>query len=60
MMDKPACFNIINMAVLSPKFEGDDFEGWLLKLEQYFEVEGIAEENKVRMVMMHLEGRALL
>ena len=42
-----------------PKFEGDDFDGWLMKLEQYFEVEKIPDENKVRTVLMQLEGRAL-
>ncbi|KAL1063740.1 hypothetical protein V6Z11_D13G164100 [Gossypium hirsutum] len=42
-----------------PKFDGNDFREWWTKLEQYFEVEGIPEVNKVRIVMLNLEGRAL-
>ncbi|TYJ49733.1 hypothetical protein E1A91_A01G155300v1 [Gossypium mustelinum] len=42
-----------------PSFDGSDFRGWLTKLEQYFEAEGTPEEEKVRVVMLHLEGRAL-
>ena len=42
-----------------PKFEGDDFDGWLMKLAQYFKVEKIPNENKVRTVLMQLEGRTL-
>ena len=42
-----------------PKFEGEDFEGWFLKLEQYFKVEKISKDNKVLMVMMFMEGRPL-
>ena len=42
-----------------PKFEGEDFEGWLMRLEQYFEVGKMVDGNKVRSVMMQLEGRAL-
>lgn len=30
-----------------PKFSGDDFKGWLLKLEQYFEAEKVADPLKV-------------
>ncbi|KAG8497362.1 hypothetical protein CXB51_008586 [Gossypium anomalum] len=41
------------------KFEGNDFRGWWTKLEQYFEAKGILESNKVRLVMLNLEGRAL-
>ncbi|KAK5840865.1 hypothetical protein PVK06_009770 [Gossypium arboreum] len=41
------------------KFDSNDFRGWWTKLEQYFEAEGILESNKVRIVMLNLEGRAL-
>ena len=42
-----------------PKFEGDDFDDWLMKLDEYFEIENIMKEHKIRIVLMHLEGRAL-
>ena len=42
-----------------PKFDGSDFQGWLLKMEQFFEVDQTREEDKIRTIMMHLEGKAL-
>ena len=42
-----------------PRFDGTDFPGWLLKVEQYFESNSIEDAAKVRVVMMHLDGRAL-
>ena len=42
-----------------PKFDGGDFSGWIMKLEQFFESEKVEDHAKVRMVMMNLEGRAL-
>ncbi|KAK8282543.1 hypothetical protein V6Z12_D08G034600 [Gossypium hirsutum] len=42
-----------------PNFDGSDFRGWLTKLEQYFEAEGTLDSDRVRVVMLHLEGRAL-
>lgn len=42
-----------------PRFDGSDFRGWLTKLEQYFEAKGTLDADKVRVVMLHLEGRAL-
>ena len=42
-----------------PKFDGSDFSGWIMKLEQFFETEKVPEDNKIRRVMMQLEGRAL-
>ena len=42
-----------------PKFDGYDFLGWRLKIEQYFDAVGIAEEDKVQTAMIHLDGKAL-
>ena len=42
-----------------PRFDGENFRGWLLKLEQFFEADHTKEQDKVRTVMLHLEGRAL-
>ena len=42
-----------------PRFDGTDFKGWLLKMEQFFVVDQTREHDKVRTVMMHLDGRAL-
>ncbi|GMI67486.1 hypothetical protein HRI_000417900 [Hibiscus trionum] len=42
-----------------PKFDGSDFRGWHSKLEQFFEAEAVPEQSKIRLVMIHLEGKAL-
>ncbi|KAL4361994.1 hypothetical protein GQ457_04G015870 [Hibiscus cannabinus] len=42
-----------------PKFDGEDFQGWLTKLKQYFEAAMVPNSTKVRVVMLHLEGKAL-
>lgn len=42
-----------------PKFSGEDFPGWLTKIEQFFDVDNTKEAEKVRVVMMHLSGEAL-
>lgn len=41
------------------RFDGEQFRGWWSKLEQYFEGERIGDHAKVRVVMLHLEGKAL-
>ena len=42
-----------------PRFDGADFKRWLLKMEQFFMVDQTREHDKVRIVMMHLDGKAL-
>ena len=42
-----------------PRFDGSDFSGWLLKMEQYFEIGKVDDAAKIRTVLMTLEGRAL-
>ncbi|KAL4297836.1 hypothetical protein GQ457_12G027660 [Hibiscus cannabinus] len=51
--------NNLAYKLMCPKFDGEDFKGWLSKLEQYFEAEKVPEGVKVRLVMLHLEGKAL-
>ncbi|XP_022734897.1 uncharacterized protein LOC111288325 [Durio zibethinus] len=41
-----------------PKFNGDDFKGWLMKVEPYFEGEGVPKGSKVRVAMLSLEEKA--
>ena len=41
-----------------PRFDGHDFLGWLMKVQQFFEVVGTMED-KIEVVMIHLEGKAL-
>lgn len=45
--------------ITCPRFNGEDFRGWLLKIEQFFVVDNTQERDKVRLVMTHLDGRAL-
>ncbi|KAB2007909.1 hypothetical protein ES319_D10G062500v1 [Gossypium barbadense] len=40
-----------------PRFDGTDFKGWWTKLEQFFEADGTLDANKIRLVMLNLEGQ---
>ena len=42
-----------------PRFDGHDFFGWPLKVEQYFEAMGLSNDEKVQTIMIHLDGKAL-
>ncbi|OMO99868.1 Retrotransposon gag protein [Corchorus capsularis] len=42
-----------------PRFNGDDFLGWKLKVEQFFAADNTEDKHKVLIAMMHLDGRAL-
>ncbi|OMO90078.1 Retrotransposon gag protein [Corchorus olitorius] len=42
-----------------PRFNGEDFLGWKIKIDQFFEADETEERNKVRIAMMHFDGRAL-
>lgn len=41
-----------------PKFEGTDPKGWVLKAEQYFDFVQLDESKKIKLAVMHFEGRA--
>jgi len=43
-----------------PKFWGEDVQGWIYKCEQFFEVDSIAEDMRVKVASIHLSGKALL
>ncbi|KAJ9562551.1 hypothetical protein OSB04_007711 [Centaurea solstitialis] len=42
-----------------PPFEGDDFKDWHYKCNQFFELDNTPEKMKIRLVAIHLKGRAL-
>lgn len=42
-----------------PKFDGDGFEGWLMRAEFFFEVAKVPEKGRVRVAAIHMEGKAL-
>ncbi|XP_021740124.1 uncharacterized protein LOC110706513 [Chenopodium quinoa] len=42
-----------------PKFDGDDLKSWLYKCNQFFDLDGISDENKISLAAIHLEGIAL-
>ena len=42
-----------------PRFEGHDFLGWQMKVEQFFEAVGTPNDAKVQTIMIHLDGKAL-
>ena len=42
-----------------PIFSGDDAPGWLLRIERYYTVNGIEGDERMDLVLVALEGRAL-
>ena len=42
-----------------PKFDEENFKGWRMKIEQFFEADQTRDQDKVRTVLMHLESKAL-
>ncbi|GKF93223.1 gypsy/ty3 retroelement polyprotein [Tanacetum coccineum] len=43
-----------------PRFRGEDVRGWLFKCEQFFKVDGVAEDQKVNLISIHLHDIALM
>lgn len=42
-----------------PSFDGEDFKDWYYKCNQFFELDNTPENMKIRLVSIHLRGRAL-
>ena len=42
-----------------PKFYGDDVKGWLYRIKQFFIIDGVSDEDKVKLVSIHMYDRAL-
>ncbi|GJW10529.1 hypothetical protein Tco_1576356 [Tanacetum coccineum] len=42
-----------------PKFFGDDVKGWLYRVKQFFAVDNVHEEEKVKIASIHLHDKAL-
>lgn len=45
--------------IIFPSFSGGDPHGWVFKAEKYFRYHNVADEDKVDIAVMHLEGEAL-
>ncbi|KAJ1415930.1 hypothetical protein SESBI_17769 [Sesbania bispinosa] len=42
-----------------PLFSGDDVYGWVSRVERYFNLKGILEQERLQAVMVAMEGKAL-
>lgn len=42
-----------------PLFDGEDADSWILRVDQYFEIDDFTEEEKLRAVRICFEGEAL-
>ncbi|XP_071735106.1 uncharacterized protein [Rutidosis leptorrhynchoides] len=42
-----------------PKFDGSDVKGWIYRSRQFFAVDQIEDDDKIRIVSIHLQGKAL-
>ncbi|GKB76333.1 retrotransposon-related protein [Tanacetum coccineum] len=43
-----------------PKFSGDGVKGWIFRCQQFFKVDEVAEDQKVRLVSIHLFDKVLV
>ncbi|KAF2316058.1 hypothetical protein GH714_040853 [Hevea brasiliensis] len=41
-----------------PRFSGEALEGWLLRVDYFFEVANVTADDRVKMAALHLEGKA--
>nr|GEX54196.1 hypothetical protein [Tanacetum cinerariifolium] len=42
-----------------PKFNGEDVKGWLFRVQQFFVIDQVREDQKMRLVFIHLFDKAL-
>ncbi|GKD51287.1 hypothetical protein Tco_1280263, partial [Tanacetum coccineum] len=42
-----------------PKFHGNDVKGWMFRVKQFFAIDNVNEEDKIKMVSIHLYDKAL-
>nr|GEY25311.1 hypothetical protein [Tanacetum cinerariifolium] len=43
-----------------PKFSREDVKGWMFKVKQFFTIDNVREEDKLKIVSIHLRDRALI
>ncbi|KAL8089286.1 hypothetical protein AgCh_038908 [Apium graveolens] len=43
-----------------PKFDGTELRSWLYKYNRFFQLDEVTDTQKVRLTVIHLEGKALL
>lgn len=41
------------------RFNGEDLRSWLFKIEQFFSMENVLAEEKIRVAALQLEGEAI-
>jgi len=41
-----------------PEFDGQDSDGWIRKAEKYFEMVGVPNEDRVKIAVMYIKGKA--
>ncbi|GJS61428.1 gypsy/ty3 retroelement polyprotein [Tanacetum coccineum] len=42
-----------------PKFHGEDVNGWMFRVKQFFAIDAVGEADKIKLVSIHLYDRAL-
>ncbi|GJS01327.1 reverse transcriptase domain-containing protein [Tanacetum coccineum] len=42
-----------------PKFSGDDVKGWIYRCNQFFQLDNVADNQKVKIASIHLHDKAL-
>jgi len=41
-----------------PEFDGSDPDGWIRKAEKYYELVGVPNEDRVKIVVLYISGKA--
>ncbi|GKB12369.1 hypothetical protein Tco_0846292, partial [Tanacetum coccineum] len=42
-----------------PKFHGDDVQGWMFRAKQFFSIDNVQEDDKIKIVLIHMYDRTL-
>ena len=43
-----------------PKFYGDDVQGWMYRIKQFFSIDEVHDDDNIKIVSIHLHDRALM
>ncbi|PNX83607.1 hypothetical protein L195_g039651 [Trifolium pratense] len=46
-------------SLMIPIFDGEDAFGWTSRVERYFELKGVGDNDKIQAAMIAMEGKAL-
>ena len=51
--------NLKPMGFDVPRFENDDSQGWIFKIQRYFNVHNVTEEQRLQIAPLYFNGKVL-